>query len=353
MDQDYRFMETVTEGDLRVFLSKPPFGLHNVPEDNILCFMDAVTHSTYAHESEDRGEKCRSYERLEYLGDAVMEFLVIERLYLNTTLDVEEMNRRKEMYVKNDSLFHDVVSQIGDPRRIIRVSDSNWENFGPEGQSSVIADVAEALIGAEFRCYGIDSARQIVYSTVMKDFCPEAVREDSVISDPVMRSRVRSFIEDMDPLCEDRHLKENELDLFCEALTHPYYSNEKGDVRGNQRMILLGSAILQLMVSCYDFEHYPDAAEGKLTDMKQRAISHKNIYTYLRRSGIDVSEGIIASTSGPFEPGIRADISDKMESETFKAIIAAYYLLFGPEDTEELVSKVIFAYKPVCDGYAE
>ena len=46
---------------------------------NIDLYETALTHTSYANE-----HKCESYERLEYLGDAVLELVMSEYLYKNT-----------------------------------------------------------------------------------------------------------------------------------------------------------------------------------------------------------------------------------------------------------------------------
>ena len=198
-------------------------------------------------------------------------------------------------------------------------------------------------------CYGLDSARDLVMRTVMKDFVPEVAEDEKVISDDARRARVRAFIEDMDPLCEDRQLSEDQLDLFCEAMTYSSYSNEIRDAKNNQNLSLLGSALLQMLVSDHDYRSLPDMPEGKLTQHKQKAISKSQIAKYLMNSGISVSEGIVYSSAGPFETGVRADSTDSMDVKTFKAIIAAYYLTFGMDDAKELVQKVIIDHIPAVE----
>ena len=52
----------------------------NVVANNIELFNTAFTHSSYCNENKNT----ESYERLEYLGDAVLEFIMSEYLYKNT-----------------------------------------------------------------------------------------------------------------------------------------------------------------------------------------------------------------------------------------------------------------------------
>ena len=51
----------------------------NIPYNNIKLYSKALTHTSYANEN-----GVESYERLEYLGDAVLELVVSEYLFKNT-----------------------------------------------------------------------------------------------------------------------------------------------------------------------------------------------------------------------------------------------------------------------------
>ena len=51
----------------------------NIPYKNIKIYRKALTHTSYANEA-----GVDSYERLEYLGDAVLELIMSEYLYKNT-----------------------------------------------------------------------------------------------------------------------------------------------------------------------------------------------------------------------------------------------------------------------------
>ena len=62
-------------------------------------FNTALTHTSYANE-----HKGESYERLEYLGDAVLELLTSEYLYLNTNLKEGEMSKKRSSFVCENAL---------------------------------------------------------------------------------------------------------------------------------------------------------------------------------------------------------------------------------------------------------
>ena len=57
---------------------------------------EALTHSSYSNE---HGGTC--YERLEYLGDAVLEIVCSEYLYRNTNSPEGEMSKLRSLYTLN------------------------------------------------------------------------------------------------------------------------------------------------------------------------------------------------------------------------------------------------------------
>ena len=63
-------------------------------------YRKAFTHTSYANE-----EKCDSYERLEFLGDAVLELIMSEYFYKFTNLLEGDMSKTRASYVCEGALF--------------------------------------------------------------------------------------------------------------------------------------------------------------------------------------------------------------------------------------------------------
>lgn len=62
-------------------------------------------------------------------------------------------------------------------------------------------------------------------------------------------------------------------DLRREALTHVSYANERASASNNERLELLGDAVLYLAVCAILFERYPSLPEGDLTRMRASMVS--------------------------------------------------------------------------------
>jgi len=66
--------------------------------------------------------------------------------------------------------------------------------------------------------------------------------------------------------------------LLFQALTHKSFSNEQAElVPHNERLEFLGDAVLELAVSTWVFNHYPDIPEGGLTRIRAEVVSERGL----------------------------------------------------------------------------
>ena len=119
----------------------------------------ALTHRSFVYdESSASGEG--DYERLEFLGDAVLGFVVAEILWKKDSTATEGvLTRRKQVVVRASTLAR--VSRdlgLGEALRLGR----GEEQTGGREKRSLLADVFEAVLGAVFVDGGIRSARAFV-----------------------------------------------------------------------------------------------------------------------------------------------------------------------------------------------
>jgi ribonuclease-3 len=99
-------------------------------------------------------------ERLEFLGDSVLNFIVAAELYERFgKLKEGELSRLRSSLVREQSL-HEVASQmqLGD---FLRLGEGELKSGGFR-RPSILADALEALIGAIFLDGGFDAARAAV-----------------------------------------------------------------------------------------------------------------------------------------------------------------------------------------------
>lgn len=99
-------------------------------------------------------------ERLEFLGDAILGFVIAEELYRRFPLDKEGiLTRFRSHIVKGDTLSQ-VALELGIPD-IIEVGPGELKSGGYR-RESILADSVEATIGAIYLDSGLDSARSCI-----------------------------------------------------------------------------------------------------------------------------------------------------------------------------------------------
>jgi len=115
----------------------------------------ALTHRSFANEAWRSAD--RNYERLEFLGDALLGFLVAEHLYrVDTTADEGVLTRRKQVVVRSSTLAAAASSLgLGEAMRLSR----GEHETGGRSKGSLLADVFEAVLGAVYRDGGIRAAK--------------------------------------------------------------------------------------------------------------------------------------------------------------------------------------------------
>lgn len=134
--------------------------------------MQALTHASFANEQQEEGD----YERLEFLGDAVLEMVSSVWLYETyPELSEGEMTRMRAKLVCEDALFS--RAEALDLKSCIRLGRGERKNKGNE-RPSIIADVTEALIGAIYLDGGIEEARGFILRHLLRKESDMADRTD-------------------------------------------------------------------------------------------------------------------------------------------------------------------------------
>ena len=104
--------------------------------------------------------------------------------------------------------------------------------------------------------------------------------------------------------------------LLKEAFTHSTYANQYGG-KDNERMEYLGDAVLQLVVTEWQFARDAHAEEGELTTQRQKFVCEDALDKAVR--ALDLQRYLLAS-------GGKANIGKKTVSSLFETVVAAIYL---------------------------
>lgn len=118
----------------------------------------ALTHSSYINENPTLD--IHHNERLEFLGDAVLDFIVAEKLYLEfPDLAEGEMTKSRATLVRRETLAHIANDiKLGD----FLLMGKGEEASGGRGKIPNLAGALEALIAAIYLDQGIDMTKAIV-----------------------------------------------------------------------------------------------------------------------------------------------------------------------------------------------
>jgi len=133
------------------FLDK--YGI-NIKDKKLL--LTALTHTSYANE-----HNIESYERLEFLGDSILQLIVSEYLYLNTNLKEGNMSKTRASFVCESALAS-YAKEIG-YIPYIRVGHGQLENVN----DTIIADIFEAILACIYLENGFLVSREYIYKTVI------------------------------------------------------------------------------------------------------------------------------------------------------------------------------------------
>lgn len=119
---------------------------------------DALTHRSFFHENPD---KAKDYnERLEFLGDSVLGFVIVEFLFLSNSSLSESVMAKAKSYLVKESVLSDVAAHLS-LGKYLRLGKGE-EATGGRMKKSLLADAVEAVFGAVYLDGGYENARRLI-----------------------------------------------------------------------------------------------------------------------------------------------------------------------------------------------
>ncbi len=118
----------------------------------------ALSHSSYANEHKGKGVECN--ERLEFLGDAILGFVVGEYIYKKFSMWPEGKLTKLRASVVCEAMLSKKGKELG-INNALKLGKGE-EHTGGRERNSIIADAVEAVIGAIYLDGGIDEARKFI-----------------------------------------------------------------------------------------------------------------------------------------------------------------------------------------------
>ena len=133
------------------------------------------------------------------------------------------------------------------------------------------------------------------------------------------------------------------LALYKEAFTHPSYVNERhSKLKDYERLEFMGDAVLQLYVSDFLFQKFPEESEGQLTTHRAKLVREESLARFARELGIG---NVLYLGIGEEKNGGRD--RDSVLANAFESFIGAVYLDVGSRYARKILEETI--YKHVLD----
>lgn len=133
--------------------------------ENIDLLVTALTHRSYLNEH--RGTVKEHNERLEFLGDAVLELVVTNFLYRNYTEPEGTLTNWRSSLVRTESIGA-AATRLGFDS-LLRLS--RGEKHGTErARAQILANSFEAVTGAIYLDKGYDAAKAFITENILSTF---------------------------------------------------------------------------------------------------------------------------------------------------------------------------------------
>lgn len=150
-------------------------------------------------------------------------------------------------------------------------------------------------------------------------------------------------MQDFSKLEKKLNLKFKNKDLLVQAFCHRSFLNENPEFKleNNERLEFLGDAVLELIVTKYLFEKYPQQPEGQLTSWRAALVNTRILSQTANELGFN--DYLLLSKGEEKETGKARQC---ILANTFEALIGAAYLDLGYEKCKDFVEKKLVVKLP-------
>jgi ribonuclease-3 len=150
---------------------------HSFADGDLL--RQALTHASFGHEKRQR---LPDNQRLEFLGDAVLQLAVTNELYRRFPALTEGRLTVLRARLVNKHHLHGLAQELGLGEHLIL--GKGEDNSQGRQRGSILADAMEAVIGAIFAEAGWETARTIVLRLLEPSLAAMSVESDAAAANP-------------------------------------------------------------------------------------------------------------------------------------------------------------------------
>lgn len=146
----------------------------------------ATTHRSYLNENKNIKEH---NERLEFLGDAVLELVVTEFLYKSYSNPEGDLTNWRSALVKTETISE--VAKELEVEKYLLMSRGESQSFG-RSRMLILANSFEAIVGAIYLDQGFEVVREFIYKNLIVKL--DRILEEKLYIDP--KSRFQELVQE-------------------------------------------------------------------------------------------------------------------------------------------------------------
>ena len=152
------------------------------------------THRSYLNENKDARQ---SNERLEFLGDSILSFVVSTHIYKNfPDLDEGALTSMRSVLTNTQTLY--LVSESMGLGQLLKMSKGEEESGG-RSNKSILANTYEAVVGGLFLDEGIEKASAFITATII-DNADEFIGEQGLKD---TKSKLQEYMQEVHKVSPD------------------------------------------------------------------------------------------------------------------------------------------------------
>lgn len=174
----------------------------------------------------------------------------------------------------------------------------------------------------------------------------------SVLTNNKKIDMVKDFRERFQHKMTELNLQYNNVELYQQAFSHSSFINDfnMNRLEHNERLEFLGDAVLELTVSRYLFDKYPELPEGNLTKMRATIVCEPSLVIFAKKIRLN---DLILLGKGEEKTGGR--LRPSLVSDAFEAFVGALYLDQGLDSVWYFAERIIFPFveADVLDGVVD
>lgn len=154
---------------------------------DISLLITAFTHRSYVNEHKKTAKEHN--ERLEFLGDAVLELVTTRYLYDNFSEPEGILTNWRSSLVRTESISEAAARSTFEP--LLRLSRGERKGSSERARMQILANAYEAVVGALYLDQGYDAAQQFIERTLLSTF--ETILKTGSWQDP--KSRYQEIVQ--------------------------------------------------------------------------------------------------------------------------------------------------------------